>query len=72
MLREEMAEPAPVRDPFDPANALLPNLIVTLPDRNRPGWWIARRTGTLDPEGCGPDQVEAILDLDRLEREHEM
>ena len=62
-LREES-----VVDPFDPDYSP-PGFIITLPDRNRPGWWIARRTGTLAPEGHGPDQVEAILDLDRLERE---
>ena len=68
-LREETAGPAPVRDPFDTTRSLPPGVIITLPDRERPGCWVARRNGTLKPEGHGPDQWEAIMDLDRLERE---
>ena len=69
-LRQE-SDPEPessLRDPFDPECYPPPGLILCLPDRDRPGWWIARRTGSLEPGGHGPDQWEAILDLDRLER----
>ena len=70
-LRRESAEvEAPTVDPFDTSACLPPGLIVTLPDQDRPGWWTARRVGTLTPEGHGPDQVEAILDLDRREQDH--
>ena len=55
------------RDPFSPRNQLPPGLIITLPDPDRSGWWIARRTGSIEPAGRGPDQVAAILDLGRLE-----
>ena len=65
---EDEAVPA-VPDPFDPDRYPADGLIITLPDLDRSGWWTARRTGTCGPTGSGPDQWEAILDLDRLEAE---
>ncbi len=69
-LREPQAE-VPLPDPFDPEAYPPEGLIICLPDLKRPGRWIARRTGTLAPVGHGADQWEAIMDLDRLEREQE-
>ena len=64
----KMAEPEPV-NVFDPENALPSGLPVVLPDRNN---WVARRSGTLEPEGCGVDQLEALLDLERKEQQKEV
>mgnify|MGYP001339819027 CR=1 FL=1 len=44
-------------------------VVVCLPCMDHPDCWIAHKTGTLEPVGHGPDQVEAIMDLDRLEAE---
>ena len=63
-LREEAGE-MPECDPFDP-DWPPAGWIVTLPDRDRPGW-LARRAGTLEPCGRGADQVEAILSLAAIE-----
>ena len=66
-LREETGEPGPFPDPFDEGSYPPPGLVICMPDLDRPGCWIARRVGSLEPEGRGPDQVEAILDLGKKE-----
>lgn len=56
-----------VRDPFDSTNYPPPGWIVCIRDRDKPDQWIARRVGSLEREGQGRDQVDAVLDLERLE-----
>ena len=61
-----MTRPPVYRDPFDPARRLPPGVIVALPDHE--GGYVARRAGTLHPDGSGDDQLSAVLDLERRER----
>ena len=64
--------PEPVYcDPFDPSRRLPAGVVVALPCLDCPGadCWTARRAGSLAPEGHGRDQVEAIDDLERREKE---
>ena len=62
-LQEETGEPGPFPDPFDEDAYPSPGWIICLPDLDRPGWWIARRTRTLEPVGRGQSQAEAVLSL---------
>ena len=59
-------------DPFDVRNHLPPGVVVCHEDRDRPGWYYAKRVGSNGPVGHGEDQVEAILDLDRKEKYGDM
>ena len=55
------------RDPFDSRYQLPPGLPLVMEDLDRPGCYVAWRTGALDVRGYGTTQSAAMIDLERIE-----